>query len=150
MLIELWPVKEPVVFLKRAPTGQRLDVFWGLSHSAHLDLLSELDGVQLTRGRDLYNEEIPGWMWYLFMFRVFTWEFQWSWLQHASKCSVSALFILWTHTSQSSNALKWCNEKLYVKTRANTFKFFANTWIVIRVLPFYIQRRKAFSFSILS
>lgn len=62
MLIELWPVKEPVVFLLRAPIGQRLDVFWGLSHSPHLDLLSELDGVQLTRGRDLYNEEIPGWM----------------------------------------------------------------------------------------
>ena len=29
-----------------------------LSNSPHLVLLSELDGAQLTRGTDLYNEEI--------------------------------------------------------------------------------------------
>lgn len=57
LLSELRLVKKLVV---SAEGSNRPEVgcLWILSHSKHLDLLSELDGEQLTRGRDLCNEEI--------------------------------------------------------------------------------------------
>lgn len=110
-LIELWPIRLCPTGSK-APTGALENSGWmffwgvggGLSHSQHLDLLSELDGVQLTCGRHLYNEGVPCWIGYLFMFHVFTAEFHW----------------LLPTMMQLVAAQQWYEEKLCVKTWANS------------------------------